>query len=251
MTRPRILLTPTLCELEWRIKPQIEEWAEVASYDAPGVGAEKDASFSQEAIAERGLVELDRLGWERCVVVGDEFGCITAARIAAARPDVVEGLVLGHATLSLSSRGERPPLNPEMLEAFIRVARTDYGSHVRSLSQITQHAYDDEFADAYRDAVPPEVASAYTEVLFAADEEEPLETFLRRLDVPLLFVEHKGCLLYTPEGFEDAVAAFPRARRSSMDVKPSANPKFAELLKAFCAGLPASQREAPTGIEPV
>jgi pimeloyl-ACP methyl ester carboxylesterase len=251
MTRPRILLVPTLCELEWRIKPQIQEWAEVASYDAPGVGAEKPTQFSHEAIAQRGLTELERLSWERCVVVGDEFGCVTAARIAAARPDVVEALALGHPTLSLSSDGQRSPLNPEMLEAFMRVARTDYGSYVRSLSQITQHAYDDEFADAYRERVPPEIAPAYIGALLAADEEEPLETALRRLDIPLLFVEHKGCLLYTPEGFEDAAAAFPRARKSSMDVKPSANPEFAELLKTFCAGLPASQREAPTGIEPV
>ena len=37
--RPRILLVPHFSELDWRIKPLLEEWAHVASFDAPGVGA--------------------------------------------------------------------------------------------------------------------------------------------------------------------------------------------------------------------
>jgi pimeloyl-ACP methyl ester carboxylesterase len=239
------LLTPTLCELEWRIKPQLDEWAEVATYDAPGVGADRRSAFSHEAIAERGLTELERRAWDRCVVVGDEFGCLTAARVAAARPDVVEGLALGHPTLSLRSDGERPPISGQVMDAFVGFARTDYGAYVRALSQITQHAYDDEFADAYRVRVPREVAVASHGALFEADEKEPIETVLRKLDVPLLFVEHKGCLLFTPEGFEDAVAAFPSARTASMNSKPSASPEFAALIREFCEGLPAGE-EAKT-----
>ena len=239
MPRPRILLAPSLCELEWRIRPELEKWAEVASYDAPGVGAEAATTFDQEAIVERGVEELERLGWESCVLVGDEFGCLTAALIADARPEAVKALALGHPTLSLSSTGDRAPLNAEMLEAFMRVARTDYGSHVRTLSQITQGAYDDDFADAYRSRVPADIAVAYMDAPLAADAEEPLETVLRRLEVPMLFVEHKGCLLFTREGFEDAAAAFPRARTAVMDVKPSANPEFSELLREFCSNLPA------------
>jgi hypothetical protein len=38
--RPRLLLVPTVTEMEWPIKPQSESWADVASYDAPGVGDE-------------------------------------------------------------------------------------------------------------------------------------------------------------------------------------------------------------------
>jgi hypothetical protein len=38
MRRPRILLVPHFSELDWRIKPLLEEWAQVASFDAPGVG---------------------------------------------------------------------------------------------------------------------------------------------------------------------------------------------------------------------
>jgi hypothetical protein len=34
--------------------------------------------------------------------------------------------------------------------------------------------------------------------------------FLSRLDCPLLFAKHEGCLASTDEGFEDAAATFPR-----------------------------------------
>ncbi|MGZ8667343.1 MAG: hypothetical protein ACXWZM_09570 [Solirubrobacterales bacterium] len=33
MSRPRVLLMPSLTEVEWRTRPLIEEWAEVASFD--------------------------------------------------------------------------------------------------------------------------------------------------------------------------------------------------------------------------
>ena len=34
--------------------------------------------------------------------------------------------------------------------------------------------------------------------------------FLSRLDCPVLFAKHEGCLASTDEGFEDAAATFPR-----------------------------------------
>ena len=41
--------------------------------------------------------------------------------------------------------------------------------------------------------------------------------------------------MWTHEGYEAAVAAFPDAATASLDVKPSVNPEFAELLRDFCA----------------
>jgi hypothetical protein len=39
VTRPRLLLVPEFTEVEWtQIRPQLDEWADVASYDPPGVG---------------------------------------------------------------------------------------------------------------------------------------------------------------------------------------------------------------------
>ena len=77
MERPRLLLVPMLTELEWVIKPQLEEWAEVATYDAPGVGDEPPVEDpGSEATARRGLAEADRRGWDSFVVVADEFGVV-------------------------------------------------------------------------------------------------------------------------------------------------------------------------------
>lgn len=67
MDRPRILLIPEFTELEWAIKPRLEDWAEVASYDPPGIGDEPRAeTLDRDAVAARGLDELDRRGWKRC-----------------------------------------------------------------------------------------------------------------------------------------------------------------------------------------
>jgi hypothetical protein len=39
--KPRLLLVPAFTELQWMIKPELEEWADVAAYDPPGVGKER------------------------------------------------------------------------------------------------------------------------------------------------------------------------------------------------------------------
>jgi hypothetical protein len=62
------------------------------------------------------------------------------------------------------------------------------------------------------------------------------ETFdqLAARGVPMLFAQHEGCLMFTPEGYADAVAAFPDAQTLSTPEKPSASPAFAEALRSFC-----------------
>src|SRR5437773_12202399 len=95
--RPRLLLVPLLTEIEWLIKPELEEWAEVASFDAPGVGDEPRAEmFGREAIAQRALEEVDRRGWDSCVVGGDGSAIATALHFVRTRPKIVEALALGH-----------------------------------------------------------------------------------------------------------------------------------------------------------
>ena len=64
MDRPRLLLIPEFTELTWAIKPQLSEWADVVSYDPPGVGAEPlpegdIASMSRHVVVERGLEKLE------------------------------------------------------------------------------------------------------------------------------------------------------------------------------------------------
>jgi hypothetical protein len=63
VTRPRLLLIPGISELEWVIRPKLEEWAEVAAFDAPGVGDEPPAdTYDSSALAERSAAKIDRLG---------------------------------------------------------------------------------------------------------------------------------------------------------------------------------------------
>jgi pimeloyl-ACP methyl ester carboxylesterase len=231
--RPRLILVPNLTELEWPIKPLLEEWAEVASYDAPGVGAEPPPQeFGPAAIVERGLAEVDRRGWDRYVVVGDEFGTSIAVQLAAARAEAVEGLALGHACLRFDRDSSRPTINREVMGAFESLVSLDYRTYVRHLTQITQGAYGDDLAERYLERVPQEISIAY-----GGRHEPELEPLIRQLGAPLLFARHEGCLGWTHESFEDAVAAFGEAMTMSTLDKPSASPAFAETLRSFCAGL--------------
>jgi hypothetical protein len=109
MTCPRLLIVPQLTQLEWPIKPLLDEWAEVASYDAPGVGHEPPVEpFRPAAVAERGLEEVDRLGWDRCIVVADEFAAIAAVRLMTARPEMVQAFA-PRTRVPLEPPGRRPP----------------------------------------------------------------------------------------------------------------------------------------------
>jgi pimeloyl-ACP methyl ester carboxylesterase len=242
--RPRLLLVPLLTEIEWLIKPELEEWAEVASFDAPGVGDEPPAeTFDRYAIARRGLDELDRRGWDSCVVVADGSAIATALRLARARPESVEALALGHARLSDDTEGERAPRNGEIIEAVGQLLRVDYGNFVRyGLVQATHGSIGDELARQMLERVPEDIGKAAWEI--AAQESERFEPILRGLDVPLLLAKHEGCLGNTDEGFEDAVAAFPRAQTVSVPEAPSVSAEFATALRSFVMSL----TEAPSGI---
>jgi pimeloyl-ACP methyl ester carboxylesterase len=254
VTRPRILLVPSLTELEWPIRPLIEEWAEVASFDAPGVGDEPpEEGHLLEASARRGLVELDRRGWDRCVIVGDEYGAGVAARMAAERPEAAQALVLGHACLHYRRAGERPSLSPRIADLLLRLGDLDFRAFARQMfmgwdprsGAMGEPARYDDVADRYLERVTPAAARAYFAAILSEQslEEPSLDEKLRGLDVPLLLVQHEDCLLFTPEGFEDAAAALPRAKTAATHVKPSVSPEFAEILREFCEAT-AGERSA-------
>ncbi len=236
MPRPRLLLVPTATEVEWRIKPLLEEWAEVASFDIPDIGG-TPSNPSAQAIVEAGLAEIDARDWPSCVVVGDEVGAAQAVRLAAARPDVVGGLALGHPSLSLSGDGPRAPLNPEVRDALLRVGRSDFRSYVRALTQVTQQGYGEDFADEFTERVSQDGLDAYMQRLLGPEGNEDLGPLLRSVTAPVLLVEHENCLMWTHEGFEAATAALPDAETANLAVKPSVSPDFAELLRGFCGRL--------------
>src|SRR6266498_2299679 len=132
MDRPRLLLVSEFTELEWAIKPLLEEWADVVSFDLPGIGGEPlpagvsdVGELTRQAVVERGLAQLDEAGWESFVLVAEGWGISTAVGIAARRRDAVTGIALGHARLSSAREGERAPINAEVYEAFTQLIKRD------------------------------------------------------------------------------------------------------------------------------
>jgi hypothetical protein len=244
MDRPRLLLVPLLTELEWVTRPLLEEWAEVASYDAPGVGDEPPVDdFGSEAIARRGLEELERLDWDRFIIVADEFGVAAASHLAVAVGPRLQGIVLGHARLSNSVDGPRPPVNREVLSGVQSLIRTDPRTFVRQMFKMTGGAeieggYGEAMVDEYVRRVPAELQIPFYESRTV--EGEDLGERLATLTAPMLLAKHEGCLLFTDEGFDDAVAAFPRARVFTCGEKPSTSTEFVDVLRDFCASLAAA-----------
>ena len=232
MDRPRLLLVPGISELEWQIKPQLEEWAEIASYDPPGVGS-SDQEWSIEACVAQGLEELDRRGWDEYVLVADGWGSWYGVGILAARPDAVGGFALGHAALSNRMTGDRAPLRGEIwdvLRQLVAQGREKLAGF--AIAQFTRDGYHEELAAKMLERIP-------TPVLTKMLEEGPrmsydLEALLQPLQVPLLFAKHEECLLFTDEGFDDAVAAFPEARTASMPKVCAASPEFGDALRDLC-----------------
>jgi pimeloyl-ACP methyl ester carboxylesterase len=248
---PRLLLVPSFTELEWGIRPLLEHWAEVATFDAPGIGdteipfeVDLDASLDpglltrwRAATALVGLNAVDRRGWDRFVIVTDSWGAPTAVRIASMRRDAVLGLAMGHAALSHSTEGERAPERAGILAAMVQLARQGSDAFVRyGIAQMTRGGIDEDTAQKMVERFPDmDLVTATLEAL--GQEPEPIGDELREMDVPLLLAKHEGCLGSTDEGFEDIVKAFPGAETAVCPEMCASSPAFAEALREFCGRL--------------
>jgi pimeloyl-ACP methyl ester carboxylesterase len=233
MDRPRLLLVPGISELEWQIKPELDEWADVATYDPPGVGSDPE-KWSIDACVERGLEELDQRGWDAYILVADGWGSWYGVGLLEARPEAVRGFALGHAALSNRMEGDRAPLRSEVWDVLRQlVAQGREKLSGFAIAQFTRDGYDENLAARMLDRIP---TPTLTKMLDEGPEMSyDLEALLLPLGLPLLFAKHEECLLFTDEGFDDAVAAFPDARTCSMPKVCAASPVFASALKDFCA----------------
>lgn len=238
MNRPHLLLVPEFTELTWTIKPQLAEWAEVAAYDPPGIGAEPlpegdPASLTREVIADRGLDELDRLGWDRFFLLADGWGIPVAVSIAERRPGSVLGMALGHAVLSIRRHGERPTMSPAIHEALTQLVHKDSEAFLRyGIAQSTAGSVNEELAARMVERFPEELRMRGWEAVTAEDEH--FGEVLRALDLPLLLAKHEGCLMSTDEGFEDARKALPDARAIRVPAAPSTSEDFGVAVREFC-----------------
>ncbi len=258
MSVPRLLLVPSFTELEWGIRPELEEWAEVASFDTPGVGKEPRPGGVQidpsrrsqilarwrDAAADRGLAEVDRRGWKRFVVVTDSHGAPTAVRLARKRRESVLGLALGHASLSHGTRGDRAPVREGVWRAMAQLASMGNETFVRyGIAQMTRGGISEEIAEQMLERFPDMELVSYT-IEALGREPEPIGDDLAALDVPLLLAKHEGCLGRTDEGFEDIVAAFPDARTVMCPETCASSPAFADALRRFCDEIAAGPPRA-------
>jgi hypothetical protein len=234
VNRPRLLLVPEFTELEWVIRPRLEEWAEVASYDPPGVGDEPAAeTFDRDAIVQRGLEELDRRGWERCFIASDSWGIAAAVQLAVGRAGAVDGLALGHAKLSFRREGPRAPIDEGVWAALNELVDKDHEQFLRhGITQATGGSVDEEQAQRMIERFPEGRIRSGWKMMTRDDVK--LDDLLAQLDCPLLFAKHEGCLGSTDEGFEDAAAAFPQAQTIAVTDAPLTSPEFAEALREFC-----------------
>jgi pimeloyl-ACP methyl ester carboxylesterase len=238
MTRPRLLLVSEFTELQWGIKPLLEEWADVLSYDPPGIGGEPLPSgvghisdLTRDDLVERGIEKLQAASWERCFVVADGWGIADAVGIATKVPGAVAGLALGHAALSQAREGERAPINAEVYEAFTQLIRQDPPTFVRfGIAQVTKGGVDEESAKRIIERIPTEFM---LDGWLALTGDEPFRDELLGLECPLLLAKHEGCLMSTDEGFADAVAALPHAETAVFDQPPSSSGEFAQALRRF------------------
>ena len=256
--RPCLLLVPSFTELEWGIRPSLEEWADVATFDAPGIGKTKipfevklDESLGPEllnrwrdAAAQLGLDTVDRRGWKRFVVVADSWGSATAVRIARSRSDALIGFAMGHAALSHSTEGERAPERTGVLAAMVQLARQGSDAFVRhGIAQMTRGGIDEDTAQKMVERFPDmELVTATLEAL--GKQAEPIGDELRDIKTPLLFAKHEGCLGSTDEGFEDIVKAFPEAETAICPEMCASSPTFAAALRKFCGRLDADEPSA-------
>jgi hypothetical protein len=264
MERPRLLLVPEFTELEWAIRPQLEAWAEVASYDPPGVGDEPIADEDiaavsrgerpiRELFVRRGLEEVDRRGWDRFFIVADGWANATAARIAHQRPAAVLGIGMGHACLSYDMDGDPPVVSREVWAAMRQLLSQDHREFIRhGIVQMTQGSVDDEAAELMLTRFPKR---EYVEVVWDAlpREHEPIGEMLHEWGGPLLLAQHVGCISFSEEGFNDAVEAFPEARVLRTPDAPSTMAEFSEALREFCEAVLARRQAAepsPDALEP-
>lgn len=232
-----------MTELYWLIQPTLGEWADVASFDPPGVGREPPQEGPVlAAIAKRGLRELEDRSWTRCVVVGDAYGAAAAIAVASLARERIAGLALGHATLSYRRHGPRAPINPEVAAAVDQLMEVDYRAALRQEVAVWDprrggraEPPPDELVERIAQRLPASTATGLADALMrGAEAAGDLEPTLRELGLPLLLAKHEGCVSHTDEGFEDAVAAFPNAQTVTCPVRPAQSAEFAAALCEFC-----------------
>ena len=170
-----------------------------------------------EATGRRGLEEVDRRGWDaswssrtssawsrprtslprRAIGSGDRARA--RAGVERCRP------ARGRRSTARCCSGIQSLLRTDP-RTFVQAALQDDRRRGRRRADTAARRLVDEWLRR----VPMDVAEPFYEA--ARTRARKWEQRLARLDVPMLLAQHTGCLMFTDEGFEDAVAALPDAQ---------------------------------------
>jgi pimeloyl-ACP methyl ester carboxylesterase len=223
----RILFVPALAAVEREaFREMAQDWATVESFDLPA------SSSIDEAVAAA-AARVDELGWERYAIAGESYSQAVAVALATMHADRLDGVALGHAVAHFVVEGDRAAVNPAVFQALRQLLETDYMAFARAITQVSGGAITDEAMEAFVASVPQPVARAWMTTL--VESRPPMAAGLRDVDVPVLLGEHRGCFMWTHEGFEDAVAAVPHARAMSCEAPPMLDSNFHSALRELIA----------------
>ena len=230
MSKPRVLFVPIAAAIEVNHIAPSYEWAEFVSFDAPGAGANRAlAPRGVAGVVEAAVRQLDELDWTSCCVMAESHGQAAAIELAVSHPDRVAAICLGHAAAHYRVSGDRTAMVPAIHDAAAQLLETDYRSFARAITQMTQGLLDDDYVEAWVEAVPQPVAY---DLLSELTRTEPdLVERLSGSDLPLVLGKHNGCVMWTPESFEEACQAAPRATTVVCDEIPTKDPAFVEAVR--------------------
>ena len=221
--KARVLYVPLFIASESdRFAHLVRDWAEVASFDVPA-----------EHAVEAAHARLDELAWDDCTLVVDGFAQALGIEIGLHGPARFRAVAVGHAAPRYSTDPPRPALHPEVVAAATRLLETDYMAFWRAVTQLTQGGMPDAWVERWAASVSKERARA---MFFGIAETEPSACeLLAGFDRPILLAQHVDCVLWTGEGFEDAVAALPDARAVRCKEIPVFDPAFGEALREIAS----------------
>ena len=217
--KARVLYVPLFIAAEAdRFAAVAVDWAEVTSFDVPVEGP-----------VEAAHAHLDEVGWDECTLVVDGYAQGLGVEIALHDAARFRAVAVGHAALRFSTQPPRPALHPDVVAAATQLLENDYMAFWRAVTQLTQGGMPDAWVERWAASVPEERARAVFSGITdaAAPASEPLAQF----NGQLLLAQHTDCVLWTDEGFEDAVAAFPDARVVRCREIPPFDPVFGEALR--------------------
>ena len=189
--------------------------AEVVTYDQPGTGLSGGPveDFSLDASADDLSAVIEHLDRGPVALVATSAAGPTALRVAAARPELVDRLVLfgtfGDPRIAFP--------NPAFSEALVDLVRSNWATGSTMITQLYRPGASDEavrrLSGVLRDATTAEVGVAYLRATLSADASDVLDDVRQ----PALVIHYRGDKVVPFAGGEHLAARLPAARFVPLD----------------------------------